>query len=68
MLPHCKHIDKTKRTLSLYVFLLLFHCLFLFQFLNSPDYEGRKSEEVGKLEMTILQQKKVTIATKSDIC
>ncbi|XP_060599927.1 cilia- and flagella-associated protein 43-like [Ruditapes philippinarum] len=28
-------------------------------FLNSPDYEGRKSEEVGKLELTILQQKKI---------
>jgi hypothetical protein len=32
------------------------------QFLNSPDYEGRKSEEVGKLELTILQQKKVSIS------
>lgn len=28
-------------------------------FLNSPDYEGKKSEEVGKLELTILQQRKI---------
>ncbi|WAR21242.1 CFA43-like protein, partial [Mya arenaria] len=28
-------------------------------FLNSPDYEGRKQGEVGKLEQTILQQKQI---------
>lgn len=28
-------------------------------YLNSPDYDGRKSEEVGKLEMTILTQKRL---------
>lgn len=28
-------------------------------FLNSADYEGKKSDEVGKLELTILQQKKI---------
>ena len=33
--------------------------IFFFQYLNSTDYDGRKSEEVGKLELTILQLKKV---------
>ena len=33
--------------------------LFRFQYLNSTDYDGKKSEEVGKLELTILQLKKV---------
>ncbi|XP_053407637.1 cilia- and flagella-associated protein 43-like isoform X4 [Mercenaria mercenaria] len=35
-------------------------------FLNSPDYEGRKSEEVGKLELTILQQKRIHEKTLDD--
>ena len=32
---------------------------FSFQYLNSADYDGKKSEEVGKLELTILQLKRV---------
>ena len=34
--------------------------LFFQQYLSNEDYEGKKSEEIGKLEQTILTQLKVS--------
>lgn len=38
---------------------LIHTVLFCLQYLSNEDYEGKKSEEIGKLEQTILTQLKV---------
>ena len=37
-----------------------FSLFFFQQYLSNEDYEGKKSEEIGKLEQTILTQLKVS--------